>query len=36
LELIEGIDMRKFHKASVDEKAKMIPIKILEEIKLGP
>jgi hypothetical protein len=29
---IEGVDMQRFNLASVDEKAKIIPAKLLEEI----
>ncbi len=32
---IEGVDMQRFNLASVDEKAKIIPTKLLEEIQLG-
>jgi hypothetical protein len=33
--IIKGIDMQRFNRVSVDEKAKMIPTKYFEEIKLG-
>jgi hypothetical protein len=29
---IEGVDMQRFNRTSVDEKAKIIPTKLLEEI----
>jgi hypothetical protein len=32
IEAIEGVDMQRFNLASVDEKAKIIPTKLLEEI----
>ncbi len=32
---IEGVDMQRFNRTSVDEKAKIIPTKLLEEIQLG-
>ena len=31
---IEGVDMQRFNLASVDEKAKIIPTKLFEEIQL--
>ena len=33
---IEGVSMQSFQEASVDQKVKMIPTKLLEEINLGP
>ena len=33
--IIKGVNMQSFLKASVDEKFRMIPTELLEEIKLG-